>query len=119
MQSQEKRQHGAVNFGSGLFSHSRKGGHVKMGNMLIVTIGKTDQIWWRCKKSKTHPFRYSRVGGNPVFSAGYLILDTRFRGHDDFLRDHQISELMASVMRRNGFLVRRRGGKRRAKGLAL
>jgi len=33
--------------------------------------------------------RHACVGGNPVFSVGYKILDTLFRGHDDFLRDHQ------------------------------
>ncbi len=41
------------------------------------------------KKSKTHPFRHSREGWNPVFSSGYEILDTRFRGHDDYFHRYQ------------------------------
>jgi hypothetical protein len=51
------------------------------------------------KKSKSFIFHHSRVNGNPVFSSGHVILDTRWSlpqhgsgrgGYDGFLRDYQV-----------------------------
>ncbi len=42
-----------------------------------------------CKKSECTPFRHSRENGNPVFKLIIHGLDSRLRGNDEFLRDHQ------------------------------
>jgi nucleotide-binding universal stress UspA family protein len=48
------------------------------------------EIRWSRKKSENAHFRHSRENGNPVFSITLQILDSRLRGNDDFLRNHQI-----------------------------
>jgi hypothetical protein len=47
------------------------------------------QNGWLRKKSENVLFRHSRENGNPVFSIAWQVLDSRLRGNDDFLRDHQ------------------------------
>jgi len=48
------------------------------------------KLRWFRKKSSPPFARHSRGNGNPVFSMGLQVLDSRLRGNDDFLRVHQL-----------------------------
>jgi hypothetical protein len=55
-----------------------------------MDISKIEAPLMNSQKSENMPFGHSRENGNPIFSIRLQPLDSRLRGNDAFLRNHQL-----------------------------